>query len=152
MVGVDQLEGEIALLAERHGLAVYDVEVISFGRATLRVFLERGGEEKGVTVQELESFARVLIPFINLKELFPREGQVEVSSPGLFRKLRRPAHFSAAVGQPISVTAAGESGKQTLKARLLAVSSDGITLESETLPYIPFANILRAQLQPEIRI
>lgn len=149
MVGVDQLEAEIGPLAERHGLTVYDVEVVSFGRPLLRVFVDA---EKGASIGQLETFAKVLIPYLNLKELFPREGNVEVSSPGICRKLRKPSHFSAAVGQPIGVTANGDTGNLTVKAKLLAVSSDGITLECENLPYVPFANILRAQLQPEIQL
>ena len=150
MVGAEMLEQEIAPLAERHGLNVYDIEVVAFGRSTLRVFVEKTGP--GVTVGELETFARVLIPYLNLKGLFPREGQAEVSSPGLFRKLRRPEHFSGAVGQPIGVTVSDEKGKQTVKAKLLAFTPDGIELENPQLPFVPFNNILRAQLQPDIRL
>ncbi len=149
MVGVETLEAEIAPLAARHGLMVYDVELVLFGRSLIRVYVDT---EKGVTVGELDAFGKVLIPYLNLKELFPREGNVEVSSPGIFRKLRKPSHFSAAVGQPIEVTANGDTGKMTVKAKLIAVSSDGITLECDSLPYVPFANILRAQLQPEIQL
>ena len=149
MVGAEMLEQEITPLAERYGLNVYDIEVVAFGRSLLRVFVEKSGP--GVTVGDLEAFAKVLIPYLNLKGLFPLEGQVEVSSPGLFRKLRRPRHFSAAIGQPIGVTVTGETGKQTVKARLIAVTPEGIELENPSLPFVPFDHILRAQLQPEIR-
>ena len=105
MVEVEVLENEIAPLAERYGLSVYDIEVVSFGRPLLRVFAERNQQGRGdvpgvpgVTVGDLESFAKVLIPYLGMKNIFPREGHVEVSSPGLFRRLRRPEHFSAAVG------------------------------------------------------
>lgn len=167
MAEVEKIEMEIAPLAERHGLSVYDIEMVSFGRPILRVFVEKARSElgedvvveegykpknapRGVTVGELEMFAKVLIPFVNLKELFPREGRVEVSSPGLNRKLRRLEHFSAAVGNPVGVTAKTESGKQTIKARLLAVTDGGISLDSPNLPYVAFSNILRAELQPDI--
>ena len=162
MVGIETLESEIKPLAERQGMSVYDVEVVAFGRPTLRVFIERNPQtpaetaapapKAGVTVGELESFAKILIPYLTLKDLFPREGHVEVSSPGLFRKLRHPAHFTAAVGQPISVTAKDDSGKQTVKARLVSVADDGICIDHQALPFVPFRNILRAQLEPEIKI
>lgn len=157
MVEVEVLENEIVPLAERYGLRVYDIEVVTFGRPLLRVFAERLGPKDapgspGVTIGELESFAKVLIPYLGMKNLFPREGQVEVSSPGLFRRLRRPEHFSAAVGESIGVTAKGETGKQTVKARLLAVTDTGISLENPALPFVPFTNILRAQLQPDVRL
>lgn len=151
-VGVEQLETEITPLAERHGLSVYDLEVIAFGRPTLRVYVERLKPDPGVTIGELETFAKVLIPYLSLKGLFPREGHIEVSSPGLNRKLRRPTHFTAAVGQSIDVTAANEAGKRTITARLLSVTDDGIHLENEQMPYVPFASIVRAQVQPDIRL
>ena len=157
MVGVAMLEDEIKPLAGRHGLALYDVEVVPLGRPMLRVFVEKGqapdnGESgrHGVMVGDMETFAKVLIPFLNLKGLFPRDGHVEVSSPGMNRRLRNPKHFTAAIGQPINVTVRCAAGKQTVKVRLLAVTDKGITLESEDLPYVPFVDILRAQLQPEI--
>jgi len=152
MVGVDRLETEIAPLAEQHGLSVYDVEVVPYGRATLRVYVERAGQP-GVTVGNLEAFARVLIPYLNLKALFPREGHVEVSSPGMNRRLRRPAHFTAAVGERVGVTAvAGATGKTSVTAKLLSVTDEGIHLESDVLPFVPFADIVRARLDPDIRI
>lgn len=151
MVGVENLEAEIVPLAARYGLKVYDIEVVAFGRATLRVFVEKDNAPAGVTVGQIESFAKVLIPYLNLKELFPREGHVEVSSPGLFRRLRRPEHFSSAVGQIVAVTAQDESGKQTVRAKLLSVAEDGITLESAVLPFATFSNILRARMEPEVK-
>lgn len=153
MVGTETLEQEISPLAERHGLSVYDVEVVSFGRPTLRLYMDKPGPDaRGVTVGELETFTRVLIPYLNLKGIFPREGQVEVSSPGLFRRLKRPDHFRAAIGQLIEVTARLETGKRTVTAKLLDVTADGISLEQADLPFVSFSNILRAQLQPDIRL
>lgn len=154
MVGAETIENEIVPLAERHGLMLYDIETVTHGRPLLRVFVDKAAlpeKPAGVTIGDIQEFAKVLIPYLTMKDLFPREGQVEVSSPGLFRRLRRQVHFSAAVGQPISVTAQDESGKRTVTARLLSVTDAGIQLENEILPFVPFSNILRAQLQPEIK-
>ena len=86
-----------------------------------------------------------------MKDLFPREGQIEVSSPGMNRRLRRPAHFVSAVGQTVAVTAQTPSGKQTVKAKLTAVSDEGIALDSAQIPHVGFADIIRAQMEPEIK-
>jgi len=149
-VGVETIESEIVPLAQRHGLTLYDLEMIPLGRPMLRVYVEKSSG--GVQIGEIEAFARVLIPYLNLKELFPREGNVEVSSPGIFRKLRRPAHFQSAVGEPIGVTAQLDEGKRSITAKLVSVSEEGIRLDSEQLPFVPFDRIVRAQLQPEVRI
>ncbi|MBI4179247.1 hypothetical protein HY522_07485 [bacterium] len=159
MTEVGTIETEIAPMAGRYGLAVYDIEFVSLGRPLLRVFVEKcpstgeaQPERAGVSIGEIDAFAKVLIPFLTLQGLFPREGRVEVSSPGIFRRLRRKDHFESAVGQPVEVTARTGGVKQTVRAKLLAVSDDGITLESDALPFLPFSDILRAKLQTEVAI
>lgn len=155
------IEEAISPVAGRYGLAIYDIEQISFGpRPMLRVFMERGAPvenvesrtQTGVSAADLEGFAKALLPLLQMKELMPREGRVEVSSPGIFRRLRRPGHFLSAVGELIGITVKNDAGKETLTAKLVGVTDDGIQLESDRHPFVPFAHIQRSQLQPEIKI
>jgi len=68
----------------------------------------------------------------------PLPGQrytLEVSSPGVERKLRTPSHFARAVGETVSVrTVAGAKGERRVTGRLQCADADGFVLEAEDLP------------------
>jgi ribosome maturation factor RimP len=69
-----------------------------------------------------------------LDELDPIEGRysLEVSSPGVERTLRLPAHFLKAVGETVSVkTRPQVPGERRLRGRLVAADDDGFDLETE---------------------
>ena len=69
-----------------------------------------------------------------LDEADPIDGRftLEVSSPGLERVLRTPAHFASAVGTTVSVkTVPGSPANAASRARSLSVDDDGITLAGD---------------------
>ena len=64
---------------------------------------------------------------------------LEVSSPGLDRRLRKPAHFAAALGREVAVKlAAPREGRSNFRGVLVAADEDSVTLDlgdgSATLP------------------
>ena len=73
---------------------------------------------------------------------------VDVSSPGLDRPLRKPAHFSGAVGRRVSVRTAGEiGGRKRFRGEVIAagdrtlrVAADGQAVD------IPYEQIVRGNL------
>jgi ribosome maturation factor RimP len=80
-----------------------------------------------------------------------REYTVDVSSPGVERPLRKPAHFARVVGHRVSVrTREPIDGRTKFKGELhdaaaeaLALSADGVTIE------IPYEVIVRGNLIDE---
>jgi ribosome maturation factor RimP len=55
---------------------------------------------------------------------------LEVSSPGVERRLRTPAHFCRAVGENVSVrTVSGAAGAGRISGRLVAADEEGFVLE-----------------------
>src|SRR3989338_7222294 len=101
MATLAEMESEVAPVAAQYGLRVYDIEWGHPRHDFLKVFLDG---EHGVTAGDLERLAKILQPLLSLKGLLPRDGRIEISSPGLFRRLRRIEHFQRAVGQKIRVT------------------------------------------------
>lgn len=58
--------------------------------------------------------------------------ELEVSSPGVERRLRRPEHFSRFVGSDIAVrlrSGTGRDGERRFEGRLTAADAAGITIE-----------------------
>ena len=90
-----------APIAERFGCSIYAVEYAKEGQNYfLRVFIDKDG---GVGTDDCEAVSRALDPVLD--ELDPIENAyfLEISSPGLDRKLSRPEHFEAAVGKSVDI-------------------------------------------------
>jgi ribosome maturation factor RimP len=128
----EELETVIdATLAERFPeVELVDLEVRGGPAPTLTLFIDRPG---GV---DLELCSAVSQALDDVRERYT----LEVSSPGLDRRLRKPAHFAAALGRKVAVSMASPvDGRRHFRGVLAAADDDSITLaleggDSATLP------------------
>jgi ribosome maturation factor RimP len=77
---------------------------------------------------------------------------VDVSSPGLERPLRKPAHFANAVGRRVAVRTAQEiDGRKRFRGEVLAVGEQGFSLgaESGQAVVIPYDDVVRGNVIDE---
>ena len=97
---------ESYLGAER--LELYDLELSGQGRGRrLRVVVDAEG---GVDLDRITEASRGISRLLDETDDPSGPYSLEVTSPGLERKLRRPRHFGGAVGQEVAVkTTTGES-------------------------------------------
>jgi ribosome maturation factor RimP len=109
------------------GLELYDVEIGGSNRArTLRVLVDRdGGVDLDAITEATEALAPVLDGNAEVATALPGSYLLEVSSPGLERPLRTPAHFRRAVGDPISLKSRDAQGAVTRRRAVLAAADDG---------------------------
>ena len=104
-------------LAGELGLAVWDVQYQKEGAEwVLRIYIDKEG---GVGIEDCVNMSRAIDPVLDAEDPVPQEYVLEVSSPGLNRKLTRPEHFEAYMGEPV-------------RARLIRPLEDG-TKELEGL-------------------
>jgi ribosome maturation factor RimP len=77
-----------------------------------------------------------------------REYTVDVSSPGVERPLRTPAHFERAVGRQVALrTSKDIEGRKRFKGALVATSPAGIRVSTDRDEYeIPYDTIVRGNL------
>ncbi len=87
----------LAPVLEARGLDLVDVEVHG---TQLTVFADREG---GVGLDELADATRDVSAALDEIDPMPGRYTLSVSSPGLERRLRTPAHFARAVGERITV-------------------------------------------------
>jgi ribosome maturation factor RimP len=116
------------------GLELYDVEVGGSNRArTLRVLVDRdGGVDLDAITSATEALAPVLDQDADVAKVLPGAYLLEVSSPGLERPLRTPAHFRRAVGDTVSLKSRDAQGAVTRRrAVLTAADDDGIEIETD---------------------
>ena len=97
--GTADLADALAPVLEARGLDLVDVEVHG---AQLTVFVDREG---GVGLDELGDATRDVSAALDEIDPMPGRYTLSVSSPGLERRLRTPAHFARAVGETVTVRA-----------------------------------------------
>lgn len=118
----EDLEARIeAMLAERiPEVELVDLEVRGGPAPTLTLFIDRSG---GV---DLDLCAAVSQELDWLREDYA----LEVSSPGLDRRLRKPGHFAAAVGSEVAVRlAAPRDGRSNYRGKLVTADAGAVTLD-----------------------
>jgi ribosome maturation factor RimP len=104
-------------------LAIELVDVEHAG-GVLRVTVDREG---GVDIDAISLITRELSRALDHDDPIPGRYTLEVSSPGLERPLRRPAHFARAAGERIKVkTKPHVEGERRVEGQLATVGDDGI--------------------------
>jgi len=137
----EELEREIeAVLADRFPeVELVDLEVRGSSSPVLTLFIDRPG---GV---DLDLCAAVSQALEGLRERYA----LEVSSPGLDRRLRKPEHFTAQLGRMVAVQMSEPvGGRRNFRGVLAAAGPDSIdlTLEDGTGVTLPLAGLGRAHV------
>src|ERR1700721_1986876 len=95
--------------AASSGLEIVDIEFLGGGKARmLRVFLDKpaAGTDPlaGVTHEDCANFSREFGTILDVEDVMPGSYTLEVSSPGLDRRLIKPADFSRFTGSRLKLT------------------------------------------------
>lgn len=121
-------------LAEAEGVKIFDIEPASGPAGVLRVYIY-GGEARQSTAG-LEQCARLSKKILDLEcieEMIPGECTLEVSTPGINRRLRRPEHFAEAVGERARLTVRKEDEKKGVLRGIIKSAENGLLeVEDET--------------------
>lgn len=126
------------------GLELDDLEVAGDGPRLVRVTVD-GEAERGVDVDRLAGVSQALSRLLDEQDLFRNSYTLEVTSPGLERKLRRPRHYEKSVGSDLKVSTICEVGGQTHHRGVLeTVEPDGFVMrvgsESRRIAYAEVAS------------
>jgi ribosome maturation factor RimP len=129
------------LAAER--LELDDLELSGRGRGrVLRITVD--GDDVGVDrLAELShGLSRLLDDDPGLQDSY----RLEVSSPGLERKLRRPAHYRKSIGREVVVKSAGAEHKDTHRGLLTGADDVAFIVETELGPVeISYEDVISAK-------
>lgn len=124
MATVEELAAQVAASAD---LVLYDVERHG---GTIAVLLDRPG---GIDVESLASASRELSRLLDDAGLISDSTTLEVSSPGLERRLRTPAHFQGAIGDRVRVKTRVEvDGERRHDGVLRGIDGERITVVTES--------------------
>lgn len=126
---VEQVRGMAARIAAASGLELVDAEWKGGSRGgTLRVFIDK---ESGVTHADCESVSRQLSAVLDVEDLIPKAYSLEVSSPGLDRKLTKLADFQRFAGRTVKVRVREPlHGSRQVTGRIEGSSEDAVALRT----------------------
>lgn len=90
-----------APLCEERGLMLWDVRFEKLGgTSTLSVFVDR---EDGADIDDCEAVSRALEVLLDERDAVEGSYSLEVSTPGMERKLERPEHYLFCLGERVEV-------------------------------------------------
>jgi ribosome maturation factor RimP len=160
-------------VAASSGLEIVEVEFLGGGKARmLRVFLDKpaAGTDAlaGVTHEDCANFSREFGTILDVEDVMPGSYTLEVSSPGLDRKLIKAADFTRFTGSRLKLSTrqpVGANNNRHFEGRLESFKDGRLTLDLSVASHksrkkmgaaagekieIEFANVEKANLVPEI--
>ena len=162
-VDLENVQAIVERVAASQGLDVVEVELRGGGKARmLRIFIDK---PSGVTHEDCANLSREVSTILDVEDAVPGGSYVlEVSSPGLDRKLFRPADFERFQGSRVKLTTRTPvNGNRHFEGRLEHFESGRLTLDltearrkhrpAEGAPQkleLELANVEKANLVPEI--
>ncbi len=128
-VDIDHIQAIVERVAASLGVEVVEIELRGGGKARmLRIFIDKAG---GVTHEDCANLSREVSTIFDVEDAVPGGSYVlEVSSPGLDRKLFRPADFERFQGSRVKLTTKDPvNGNRHFEGRLERFESGRLTLD-----------------------
>ena len=156
--GVTTARDDIVALLEPEveslGYELADIEVNISGGGVLRLFIDRPDStpENGVTLEDCEQVSRQVSAVLDVEDPIPGGYTLEVSSPGLNRRLVKPAHFERFAGNRVKLKLKRlVEGRRNVKGRLMGYEEPNVLVKDgkETFA-IPLIEIDMARLVPDL--
>ncbi len=143
---------ELAALLEptvtRLGYELADLEVRLGGKGGLiRLFIDK---EDGISLEDCERVSLAVSALLDVEDPVPGNYNLEVSSPGLDRKLTKIEHFHRFIGETVQVKLRIPlDGRRRFRGNLVAQEHEDIVVEVDGESYsLPLSMIDTARLVP----
>jgi ribosome maturation factor RimP len=163
--GLEKIREIAERVAQSSGLEVVDIELLGGGKARmLRIYIDKSG---GVTHEDCSNFSREAGTIFDVEDAVPGSTYtLEVSSPGLDRKLSKPEDYRRFVGSLVKLmTRDPVNGNRYFEGRLKAFHDGRLSLEltgrkqskkhqaveQGTEVEIDLGNVEKANLVPEYK-
>lgn len=122
------LESDIKSVVESLGLTVYDIVTVSENDETIYRVNISSANAGGVTMDQIVQVTKMISPLLDVTEPVSGDYRLEVSSPGIERKLKTLAHFQCAIGEKVRIVTLD---KTKYRGVLKSVEGETITIENE---------------------
>jgi len=135
------LEEEIKKIVESCGAKLYDIETVTeHGKTIYRVTIQH---EDGVDLDLCADISNLISPLLDVNPPVRGDYNLEVSSPGIERKLKKLSHFKNSIGENVKVVL--HDGTQ-IEGKLEKVEDNKIFIKTKNREeIIDFDNIASAK-------
>ena len=147
----EQVATELALkVTEPLGLELVDVEFVKEGgEYYLRFYIDKEG---GVGINDCEAASRKISDLLDEKDPISEAYILEVSSPGLFRVLKKDKDLERNIGKTVLVKFfKAIDGEKQLRGELESFDSSGISVKVDgTSRTVNRENVAKISLDPDL--
>ena len=138
---------------ERLGYEIADLEVQLGGPGSVvRIFIDFPDGEKIIGIEDCEAVSRQVGALLDVEDPIPGDYNLEVSSPGLNRRLVKPEHFERFAGNRVKVKLKRlvEGRKNFNKVKLVGIKDSNVLLKDGKEDFaIPLQEVDTARVIPK---
>ena len=120
------LEESIKLAVESLGANLYDI--VSAKEHDKNIFRILVTAPNGISLDKCAEISRMISPILDVDEPMGGEYILEVSSPGIERKLRKKEHFISSVGEKVKIK---DFAMEIYKGELIFADNEKIIVKTE---------------------
>jgi ribosome maturation factor RimP len=149
--GLERIREIAGRVAASEGIELVDVELHGRGPGSVvRIYLDKPG---GITLEDCQMVSRQVGTILDVEDVIAARYTLEVSSPGLDRRLIKSDDFQRFAGQQIKLLLRDSAGnRRHLQGRLRGLEEGKVQVEADAagMMSIPLEQVEKANLIPEI--
>ncbi len=120
------LEESIKIAVEGCGAILYDIVTVKENENNIfRVYVTA---PNGINLDKCAEISRMLSPILDIDEPMNGNYNLEVSSPGIERKLKKVQHYKASIGEKVRLK---DFEKNIIKGELIFADDNEIKIKTE---------------------
>jgi len=149
----DQLIEMLEPTIESIGYELFDLELhLAGGSGFVRLYIDSLDPEAGIGLDDCEIVSRQVSALLDVEDPISGEYNLEVSTPGLDRRLVKASHFERFAGSRVKVKLKRLlEGRRRFKAELVGCDDSNVLLkEGKTEFSVPLHEIDTARLVPDL--
>jgi ribosome maturation factor RimP len=143
MTASDRIREIVAPLVDRRELQLYDLDQAG---GVVKVVVQRSS---GVDLDEIAALTRDVSRALDEHDPIPGRYTLEVTTPGLERSLRTPAHYAGATGERVRIKTmpGGGPDERRIEGTIVGADDDAVTVRAESGDdhRLPYTQIERAR-------
>ena len=146
-MGETGLSKLIEPVVQELGCELWGIEKLQQGRqVVLKIYIESA---KGISVDDCARVSRQVSAILDVEDPIPGEYMLEVSSPGVERRLFKPEHFNVCKGEKVQITLRQAfDGRRKFKGLLGGLEDEEVVIRVDDAQEIvlPMDSIERARV------
>jgi ribosome maturation factor RimP len=144
----DELTRLVQPTIEQLGYELWDLEAKLGGKGgVIRVYIDQAG---GIGLEDCEKVSLAISALLDVEDPLPGQYNLEVSSPGLDRKLSKVEHFQRFTGETLKISMRFPiEGRKRFRGPLVSSDDENIVVEVDGESHsLPIATIDTARIVP----